>query len=145
MIDRYLVGAIGAIELVLLPVLATLGTPDAPTFISLLFLAFGLPCTAGFLFISFLKKANGIVQYGCIHSALAGFSILAAVVSVTAVLWHSSMSAALVFLVVSVGMIVGCFSYAEGLLYQKASPELAEGLRSSIKLGAKMGYLVGQK
>src|SRR5260370_3550885 len=55
-INRYLVGGIVAIDLLLLSIILPMGIPDLPSSIALFALVFSLPLASAFLFISFLKN-----------------------------------------------------------------------------------------
>lgn len=70
-VDLYLVGGMGAVELILLQVLLSAGTYDTPLSVALFFLICSLPLTAMSLFFRFLKQKYNIPTYGKIHSYLS--------------------------------------------------------------------------
>src|SRR5258708_13605149 len=87
-IDKYLVGGMGIVSLVLLQVLASIGHPDVASSIAWLSLAIAFPCIAGFLLLGFLKKEYDASGYGSIPVKVAFIAELAGFTSMAALLWH---------------------------------------------------------
>jgi len=110
-INRYLVGGMGGIDLLLLSVILSMGIPDLPSFIALLALVVSLPFVSTFLFVSFLKDGNGITTYGRIHSTLSAFSMYTGITATTALIWHVSPLAGIVFLCLTVLLYIFCSFY----------------------------------
>ncbi len=97
-VDLYLVGGMGAIDLILLPILLIAGTSDAALSAALLLLVFSLPLTGMSLFFKFLKQKYNIPTYGWIHSSLSFAALVTGTGSLDAVIWHVSRVDAIVFL-----------------------------------------------
>jgi len=110
-INRYLVGGMGGIDLLLLSVILPMGIPDPPSFIALLALVVSLPLVSTFLFISFLKEGNGITTYGRIHSTLSAFSMYTGITATTALIWHISRLDGIVFLCLTTLLYISCSFY----------------------------------
>jgi len=110
-INRYLVGGMGGIDLLLLSVILPMGIPDPPSFIAFLALVVSLPLVGTFLFISFLKDGNGITAYGRIHSTLSTLSMCTGIAATTALIWHVSRLAGIVFLCLTILLYISCFFY----------------------------------
>lgn len=110
-INRYLVGGMGGIDLLLLSVILPMGIPDPPSFIALLALVVSLPFVSTFLFISFLKNGNGITTYGRIHSTLSTLSMYTGITATTALIWHVSRIAGIVFLCLTTLLYIFCSFY----------------------------------
>ena len=125
-IDRYLVGGIGAIDLILLTVVIPMGTPDLSLIVALLALIILFPLAAGSLFFSFLKQGYGIKTYGRIHSNLSGLSLLTGTIALIALFWHISLLYGIVFLLLAVGVYILCFFYATIILLRKHFPQKPE-------------------
>jgi len=105
-IDLYLVGGIGAVELILLPVLLLAGTSDTPLSVAFFLLVFSLPLTAISLFFSFLKQKYNITTYGKIHGTLSFWALVTGTLSLDGAIWHVSRVAGIVFLCLAVVMYV---------------------------------------
>ncbi len=73
----------------------------------------------GSLFSSFLKKEYHITKYGKVHSTMSGLSLLAMLVSITALIWHVWFIAGLVFLCISIIICNICFFYSALVLLAK--------------------------
>ncbi|MFL5625056.1 MAG: hypothetical protein ACJ788_05610 [Ktedonobacteraceae bacterium] len=110
-VDRYLVGGIGVVDLILLQVLLTAGAPDAPLTVALLALICSLPLTAMSLYFSFLKQRYSIPTYGKIHGNLSFFALLTGTISLDAAFWHVSRLDGIVFLCLAVAMYLWAGSY----------------------------------
>jgi len=106
-VDRYLVGGMGVVDLILLQVLLSAGiagTLDTPLSIALILLVFSLAFTAMSLFFSFVKQQHQIPTYGRIHSNLSFLSLLTGTISLIAAFWHASLVDGIVFLCLAVVM-----------------------------------------
>jgi len=110
-IDRYLVGGIGATDLVLLSVVLPMGTPDPLLFIALLSLAVSLSLVSCSLLVSFVKDDLGITSYGKVHGNLIFLSLITGVAAMAAVFWHVSPPVGIVFLCLVVPLYLACASY----------------------------------
>jgi hypothetical protein len=110
-IDRYLAAGMGAIDVVLLPVLLVLGVPDRPLFIALLSLAISLVLTGVALFITFVKRDVGIASYGKVHGTVISLGLLSGTAALTATFWHLSSLVGTLFLVLAVGAYLACAVY----------------------------------
>ncbi len=85
-VNRYFVGGIGILDLVLFQVLVSVGHPDLASSLSWVAFAISLPCTVGSLFLSFFNKANGITIYNNLHSTMSLLSQVSTLVSATSVI-----------------------------------------------------------
>ncbi len=130
-VDRYLVGGVGAIDLILLSVILSMGTPDAPLSIALFFLIFSLILAGGSLFFSFLKQGYGITTYGKIHRKLSSFALYTGISAMTAQIWHVSPLGGIVFFCLAVAMFVICVGFfiivATGKHIERAVPGQTPG------------------
>jgi hypothetical protein len=105
-VDLYLVGGMGAIDLILLPLLLSAGTSDAALSTALFLLVLSLPLTAMSLFFKFLKQKYNITTYGGIHSSLSFLALATGVGALDGAIWHVSRVAAIVFLCLATLMYV---------------------------------------
>jgi hypothetical protein len=110
-IDRYVTGAIAAVNLLLLQAFVSIGTPDTPSLITLLALAASLPLASGSLFYSFLKGQGKITSYGITHNLLSFSAHTAGVTAIAAAIWHVSPIAGIVFLCFAIGVYALCTSF----------------------------------
>lgn len=110
-VDLYLVGGIGAIDLILLPVLLTAGTSDTPLSVALHLLVLSLLLTAMSLFFSFLKQKYNITTYGRVHSSLSFFALVTGSASLDGAIWHVSRIDGIVFLCLAVAMYLWALFY----------------------------------
>ncbi len=110
-VDRYLVGGMGAVDLILLHVLLSAGTLDTPLHVAIFLLMLSLPLTALSLFFSFVKQQYQIPTYGKIHSILSLLSLLTGTISLIAAFWHVSRVDGIVFLCLAVVMYLWAASY----------------------------------
>jgi len=118
-INRYLVGGIVAIDLLLLSIILPMGIPDLPSSITLFALVFSLPLASTFLFISFLKNGNGITTYGRFHSTLSSLSLYTGIAATTALIWHVSRLDGIVFLCLVILLYILCAFYVAIIAFQK--------------------------
>lgn len=102
LIDRWLVGGTGVVDLILLQVILSNGKPDAPLAFALHLLVLSLPLVALSLFFSFLKQQFTIPMYGRIHSNLTFFALLTGTLSLDGAIWHLSSGDSILFLVLAV-------------------------------------------
>jgi hypothetical protein len=108
-VDLYLVGGMGAVELILLQLLLSAGiagTLDTPLSVALILLICSLPLTAMSLFFSFLKQKYNIPTYGKIHSYFSFFALVTGTLSLDGAFWHISRLDGIVFLCLAVVMYV---------------------------------------
>ena len=117
-VDLYLVGGMGAIDLILLPILLSAGTSDTTLSAALFLLVLSLPLTAMSLFFKFLKQKYNITTYGWIHSSLSFLALATGVGALDGAIWHVSRVAAIVFLCLATVMYVWAGFYL--LLIQSA-------------------------
>lgn len=110
-VDLYLVGGMGAIDLILLQVLLSAGAYDTPLSIALFLLVFSLPLTAMSLFFSFLKQKYDISTYGRIHGTLSFCALVTGTLSLDGAIWHVSRIDGIVFLCLAAVMYVWAISY----------------------------------
>ena len=120
-IDRYLVGGIGVIELILLQILLPMGTPDLWLSIARLSLVVSLPLVSGFLFFSFLKKEGEIATYGKIHSILSTLALLSGIVALAAAIFHVSLLDGIVFSCLALAIFILCSGYTVIFMFEKHS------------------------
>ncbi|SRR6266487_87916 len=97
LIDRYLAGGVGALDLILLSFLLPITTWDRPLSLALFFLVISLPMTAFTLFLTFMKQKYQITTYGRIHSMASALATLMGAASLAASLWHASPLYGIVF------------------------------------------------
>ncbi len=110
-VDLYLVGGMGAVELILLQVLLSAGTSDAPLSAALFLLVLSLPLTAMSLFFSFLKQKYNIPTYGKVHSWLSFCALVTGTGSLGGAIWHVSRIDGIVFLCLAAVMYVWALYY----------------------------------
>jgi hypothetical protein len=110
-IDRYMAAGMGAIDLVLLPVVVPMGVPDRPLFLAEVFLVTSRVLMAISLFFSFVKQQFGLTSYGSIHSTVISLALTSGVGALTATFWRRSRSVGIYFLVLSVVAILVCTVY----------------------------------
>ncbi len=110
-VDLYLVGGMGAVELILLQVLLSAGTSDAPLSAALFLLVLSLPLTAMSLFFSFLKQKYNIPTYGKVHSWLSTCALITGTLSLDGAIWHVSRIDGIVFLCLAAVMYVWAVFY----------------------------------
>lgn len=118
LIDLYLVGGMGALDIILLPILLTTGTSDAALTAALFLLVLSLPLTAMSLFFKFIKQKYNITTYGWIHSTLSSLALATGVGALDGAIWHVSRAAAIVFLCLATVMYLWALFYL--LLIQSA-------------------------
>lgn len=118
-INRYLVGGIVAIDLLLLSIILPMGIPDLPSSIALFALVFSLPLASTFLFISFLKNGNGITTYGRFHNMLSRLSLYTGITATTALIWHVSRLDGIVFLCLVTLLYILCSFYVAIIAFRK--------------------------
>jgi hypothetical protein len=115
-LDRYLLAGMGAVDLVLIPVIFPMGVPDRPLFFALLSLVISLALVSWSLFLSFAKQGFGITVYGTIHSGLVSLSLFSGVAALTLMIWHISSFIGVVFLILAVLAYVACTGYVTFML-----------------------------
>lgn len=120
-IDRYLVGGIGVIDLILLQIILPMSALDAPLQAALLALVVSLPLAAGALFFSFLTEKDQMTPYKRIHTWLSELSLLTGAVALTALIWHNSPLGGKVFLCLAIAIYSLCYLYAKKFIYKKHS------------------------
>jgi len=110
-VDLFLVGGIGAVDLILLQVLLSAGTSDTPLSVALFLLVLSLSLTAMSLFFSFLKQKYNIPTYGRVHSRLSFFALVTGTFSLDGAIWHASRVDGIVFLCLAVAMYLWAAGY----------------------------------
>jgi hypothetical protein len=110
-IDRYLAAGMGAVDLVLLPVVLPMGVSDRPLFLAVLSLAISLVLVAVSLFVNFVKQQVGITGYGKVHGTMASLALYSGGAALTATLWHLSRFIGILFLVLAVTAYLACSLY----------------------------------
>ena len=118
-VNRYFVGGMGILDLVLFQVLVSVGHPDLASSLSWVAFAVSLPCTVGSLFLSFFNKANGITVYNNLHSTLSLLSQVSTLVSATALICHIWLVPGLLFFFIAVIVIISCLFYVTLVLLKK--------------------------
>jgi hypothetical protein len=111
-LDSYLLTGMGAIDIVLLPVLLPMGIPDTSLFAALLALSISLVLVASSLVVGFVKKDLGVKGYGRTHGTLIFLALGSGIVALAATLWHISQVIAAVFTVLAIVAYVLCALYA---------------------------------
>ncbi len=97
-VGLYLVGGMGAVDLILLQVLLSVGPSDTLLSVALFLLVLSLPLTAMSLFFSFLKQKYNIATYGKVHSFLTSSALATGIGSLDGAIWHISPVDGIVFL-----------------------------------------------
>lgn len=110
-VDRYLVGGIGVLDLVLYQILVSVGHPDFASSLAWIAFAVSFPCAIGSLFSSFVKKANKITVYGNIHSGMSILAEVSTLISVTALISHVWLVAGLLFFFIALTIAIICLIY----------------------------------
>ena len=110
-VGLYLVGGIGAVDLILLPVLLSVGTSDTLLSVALFLLVLSLPLTAMSLFFSFLKQKYNIATYGKVHSFLTSSALATGIGSLDGAIWHISPVDGIVFLCLAAVMYLWAHLY----------------------------------
>jgi hypothetical protein len=110
--DRYLAAGMGAVDLVLLPVVLPIGVPDHPLFLATVFLAVSLVFVAVSFFVSFIKRDVGLTGYGKVHGTVIFLAQASGVAALTGTFWHSSPFVGILFLALVVPAYLLCVSYA---------------------------------
>jgi hypothetical protein len=118
-VDSYLVGGMGAIDIILLPVVLSTGIADKLLSFALLALVVSLPLIASSLFISSLKKSYGITTYEILHVILIYSSFSTGFAAITAFIWHVSQVDGIVFLSLSVFLLFLSVFYGSFLITKK--------------------------
>lgn len=103
-VSLYLVGGMGAVDLILLQVLLSVGTSDTLLSVALFLLVLSLPLTAMSLFFSFLKQKYNIATYGKVHRFLISSALATGIGSLDGAIWHISPTGGIVFLFVAAVM-----------------------------------------
>jgi hypothetical protein len=110
-IDRYLAAGMGAVDLVMLPVVVPMGVPDRPLFLAHVSLAISLVLVAVSLFVMFVKHELGITKYGRVHGTMVELALASGAAALTATFWHSSSFVGTLFLILTVLAYVACVLY----------------------------------
>ena len=103
-VGLYLVGGMGAVDLILLQVLLSVGPSDTLLSVALFLLVLSLPLTAMSLFFSFLKQQYNIATYGKVHSFLISSALATGIGALDGAIWHISFVDGIVFLVLAAVM-----------------------------------------
>jgi len=111
-VDRYVVGGISAVDLVLFGLFISVGIHDTQSFVSLLAWAISFPCAAGSLFFSFMKTGNNIVGYGRIHGTLSMLAVTGGGISIAALVMHISVVVGIIFSLMAFFVYIICASYS---------------------------------
>lgn len=110
-VDIYLTAGMGAVDLVLLPIVLPMGVHDWPLFIAAMSLAISLVLVATALFVSFVKRDLRIDSYGKVHGNIIFFSLVFGTTALTATFWHAASIIGIVFLVLILLAYFGCLMY----------------------------------
>jgi hypothetical protein len=116
--DKYVMGGILIYDGILLQVLMGLGIPDFSMRIAWIAFAISFPCTVGFLLVLFLKEQNGISSHGGLHSKLAFFAGIGAVIMTTSLFFHIWDIAGWVFLLFALFILFGYSIYRFSVYYK---------------------------
>lgn len=113
-LDMYLTAGMGAIDLVLLPVLLPIGVQDRLLYIAVTCLAVSLVLVAASLLVSFVKRDLHIdvYGYGKAHAVIISSALLSGTTALTATFLNVDRGIGIVFLVLVVLAYVGCIAYA---------------------------------
>lgn len=109
--DKIYVGGIGALDLILFQILASMGRMDWTSYLAWLALAISLPCAAGFLYVSFLKEKKQNPFYSPIHEKLALLSVIGGGLCAVATMWHFWFFSGITLLLFSVAVYGFCVLY----------------------------------
>jgi hypothetical protein len=110
-IDLYLVGGMGALDLIVLQVLLSVHTSSLLLSSALFFLILSLPCTAMSLFFSFLKDRYAIPTYGKIHGTFSFVALVSGTFALDGAIWHVSLVDGVVFLCIAGVMYLWALLY----------------------------------
>jgi hypothetical protein len=116
-VDRYLILGMGAVDLVLVPVIFPLGVPDRSLFIALLSLVISLVLVSTSLVVTFVQQDAGITSFGKIYSTLVSFALGFGATAIIATVWHSSIFIGVVFLILALAAFMAFVVYFTGLLW----------------------------
>lgn len=109
--DRFLVAGIGALDLILLPVIVPLGVSDTPLFLALLLLVISIVLVGTALFFGFVKSQAGITRYGRIHGTIIALALVTGAGAMACMLLHVSVLIGIVFIAVAVVAFIVCSFY----------------------------------
>lgn len=109
--DRYMLSGIGALDLILLPVIVPMGVSDTPLFLALLFLVISIVFVVTSLFFGFVKSQAGITRYGVIHGTIVFLALLTGAGAMAGMLLHVSVPIAIVFMAVAFIAFIVCTIY----------------------------------
>lgn len=109
--DKIYVGGIGALDLILFQILASMGQINWTAYLAWAGLAVSLPCTAAFLYVSFLKDKKNIPLYSPIHEKLALLSVITGGISAVATMWHFWVFSGILLLITSIAAYTFCALY----------------------------------
>lgn len=115
--DTYVMGGVLIYCGILLQVLMGLGVHDVSTKLALFSFAITFPCTVGFFLVRFLKEKSGVSRYGYIHSCIALFAEIGVIVTTSALIFHAWNIAGWAFLICSVVLFFGYWSYKFSISY----------------------------
>jgi hypothetical protein len=110
-IDLYLVGGMGALDLIVLQVLLSAHTSGLLLSSALFCLVLSLPCTAMSLFFSFLKEKYSISTYGKIHGTFSFVALISGTFALDGAIWHVSPVDGVVFLCIAGVMYLWALFY----------------------------------
>lgn len=110
--DRYVEAGMGAVDLVLIPVIIPMGVKDTPLFVATVALAISLVLVSSSLLVSFVKQDYGIKVYGRIHSTVNALSILSGAAALIATFWHDSPVVGGILLILGTVAFIVCALYA---------------------------------
>lgn len=110
-VDRYMLAGMGAVDLVLIPVLIPMGVPDRSLSVALLSLCCSLVLVATSLFVGFVKSDAGITSYGTFHSTLILLSLVSGGTAIIATVWHISVVIGALFLILTNVGLITCAVY----------------------------------
>lgn len=110
-LNRYTLGGISILNLVLLQVLTSLGRTGIALSIAWIAFVVSLPCTAGALFLSSKHGKIKNLLFPLIYNISLNLSLFGCGVSVTALIWHFWDIAGWIFAILATTMYLLCIFY----------------------------------
>lgn len=110
-LNRYTLGGISILNLVLLQVLTSLGRTGIALSIAWIAFVVSLPCTAGALFLSSKHGKIKNLLFPLVYNTSLNLSLFGCGVSVTAVIWHFWDIAGWIFAILATTMYLLCIFY----------------------------------
>jgi len=124
--DRYLITGVGILDLLLLPVIIPLGTPDVALLQALLMAVISLVFVALSLNFDFANRKYGNTHYGLLHSWINVIAELAGAGALAALLLHVNPEIGIVFMVLTIVAFIIDFAHMMRLRFSLRSRTVKE-------------------